>query len=263
MPLGRPHVPHFRGSMLFSGVFSGRLTFFYKRDTMARERKRRPEPPKTPMTKASYLGLIVAILILLGVLVGIGFFLVRVIYPMIPTYVVPHPEGCRGVGKPIQFLELEPLTDGASRLSLTDIQENVVLLNFWGTWCAPCRAELPHMAGLQQRFSGQKGFRLVAVSYPQVGQGHDRQSLRENTEALLKRLDIDLPIYWDPDERTLRALDQVVPFDGFPFTVLLGRHGVVRGVWVGYRPGVETEIERYVDQVLSEENAREANDDTK
>ena len=87
---------------------------------------------------------------------------------------------------------------------------------------------------------------------PSGGQGDDRQSLREDTEELLKRLNLDLPTYCDPGSKTLSAVDQLIGFSGYPTSVLLDRHGVVRDVWVGYRPGVETEMERRVDEVLSE-----------
>ena len=77
----------------------------------------------------------------------------------------------------------------------------------------------------------------------------------------MKRLNLDLPTYWDPDNETRTAVDQLIPdavdeISGvslFPLTVLLDRQGLIGAVWIGYRPGVETEIERYVDKVLSEE----------
>jgi thiol-disulfide isomerase/thioredoxin len=213
------------------------------------------------LTAASCLvaGLVLAAI--LTSLCGFGLFFFRVVWPMIPERFIPNPEKYQGVGDPLPTLELEPLTGRSSRVSLADLQNQVVLLNFWGTWCPPCRDELPHLAGLRQRFSGQKAFRLLSVSYPVMGQGDDLQSLRENTETLLKRLGVDMPVYWDPDDATRTALNQVVPdamdagsgISLFPTTVLLDRHGLIRAVWIGYRPGVETEMERYVDQVLSEE----------
>ena len=62
-------------------------------------------------------------------------------------------------------------------------------------------------------------------------------SLRENTEALLKQLDLDLPTYFDPSDATRDAVDRVIGFQGFPTTLLLDRRGVIRAIWVGYRPG--------------------------
>jgi hypothetical protein len=51
------------------------------------------------------------------------------------------------------------------------------------------------------------------------------------------------------------ALSDTAGVSLFPVTVLLGRHAIVRAVWIGYRPGMETEIERYVDRVLSQEES--------
>jgi thiol-disulfide isomerase/thioredoxin len=204
---------------------------------------------------------LVAALVLIAIVVSLcGFilFFFRVLLPMIPERIVPNPESYRGVGKPLTFLELEPLTGKPSRLTLPDLEDHVVLMDFWGTWCPPCRAELPHFAALRERFAGQEAFQLVAISYPAFGQGDDAQSLRENTTALLKELKLDLPTYWDPGGTTLSAVDQLIGFEGFPTTILFDRHGVIRAIWVGYRPGVETEIERYVDKVLSEEEMKGA-----
>ncbi len=218
------------------------------------------EPQKRPPTATSCL---VAALVLAAIAVslcGFGLFFVRVLWPMIPRRVVPNPESYQGVGELLPLLELEPLTGRSSQLSLIDLQGDVVLLNLWGTWCPPCREELPRLAELRQRFAGQSAFRLVSVSYPSMGQGDDLRSLRENTETLLHRLNVDMPVYWDPGDATRAAVDRVLPSAAdaasgvslFPTTVLLDRDGVIRAVWIGYRPGVETEIERCVDRVLSE-----------
>jgi thiol-disulfide isomerase/thioredoxin len=165
----------------------------------------------------------------------------------------PQPENHAGVGEPLTIVELEPLTGAGAPLSTSDLQDHVVLLNFWGTWCPPCREELPAMAALRQRFAGQEAFRLVAISNPGGGQGNDLVSLREETDALLTRLGLDLPTYYDPDNKTQAAVDQLIRLESFPTTVLLDRRGVIRAVWVGYRPGTETEIEHFVDKLLSEE----------
>jgi thiol-disulfide isomerase/thioredoxin len=215
------------------------------------------EQQRQPMTLRTCL---VGVLLLVAIVTSIaGFWLgyVRLIAPHLPRRVVPNPEDYRGVGEQWTTLELEPLLGRPPRLKAADLHGRVVLLDFWGTWCPPCRQELPHLAALRQRFTGQEDFRLVSISYPSVGQGDDLQSLREETAELLKRLDLDLPVYWDPDNATRSFADQIIPDAGdngsvFPLTVLLDRRGTVRAVWIGYRLGTETEIERYVDKVLGE-----------
>jgi thiol-disulfide isomerase/thioredoxin len=165
---------------------------------------------------------------------------------------VPDPEAHEGVGQAISHLELRPLTGDGSPVSLLDLQNHVTLLNFWGTWCGACRNELPHIAGLRQRFAGQRAFGLLAVSRPAGGHDNDVQSLQEETAALLKRLNLSLPTYYDPDDATESAVQKLIGEEGYPTTVLLDRRGVIRAVWVGYRPGVETEMERHISMVLDE-----------
>ena len=144
------------------------------------------------------------------------------------------------------------MTGDAPPISLADVPNHVTLLNFWGTWCPPCRNELPHMAELRQRFAGREAFRLLAVSCPPGGQAEDVQSLQEDTASLLKRLGLDLPTYYDPGDATQTALGSVINLEGYPTTVLLDRHGVIRAVWAGFRPGVETEMERFISTLLDE-----------
>ena len=60
--------------------------------------------------------------------------------------------------------------------------------------------------------------------------------------------------YYDPDDATQNALGRVISLEGFPTTILLDRHCLIRAVWVGYRPGVETEMERYISTLLDEES---------
>jgi thiol-disulfide isomerase/thioredoxin len=172
-----------------------------------------------------------------------------------PPVNLPKPEIHAGVSQTLSFLELRPLTGDGRPVSLADIRDHVTLLNFWGTWCPPCRNELPHIAALRQRFAGRETFRVLAVSCPPGGQADDVQSLQEETAALLKRLDLDLPTYYDPDDATQSALGKLVDLQGYPTTVLLDRRGTIRAVWVGYRPGVETEMERYISTSLDEESA--------
>ena len=193
-----------------------------------------------------------AVAIVVGIividLIGIG---VARLMPLLQRK-IRGPETRLGVGQRLNFLELEPLTGSPPPISVADLQNHVVLLNLWGTWCPPCREELPHMAELRQRFAGQPTFRLLAVSYPPIGQPDDLQSLRNETADLLKKLDVDLPTYCDPGNATLKAVDETIALEGYPTTILLDRRGVVRAVWAGYRPGVETEMERSIDELLSE-----------
>jgi thiol-disulfide isomerase/thioredoxin len=202
-----------------------------------------PEEPKSPPPVITYLiGMVVFAAIVIGM------------WKLMPHEIAPSPEDVEGVGSSIGTVKLLPLLGGGSAVSQQDLKNQVVLLNFWGTWCPPCRDELPHMAELQKRFAGRDAFRLLTVSCPEQGDGADVQSLRENTAAMLKKMNLDLPAYYDPQSATMRNLKTVldVPYFRFPTTLLLDRRGVIRAIWFGYQPGIETEMERYIGMVLDE-----------
>ena len=156
----------------------------------------------------------------------------------------------RGVGKKLPSLALEPLTGTSQTTRLDDLKGLVVLVNFWGTWCPPCRQELPHIAAIEKELRSRAGFRLLAVS---CGRRSDELGeLRRDTKAMLGSLDLDLPTYADPGGASRAAFDEVAGFDGYPTTFVLDRQGVIRAVWSGYRPGVEQEMEKLVGQLLGE-----------
>jgi thiol-disulfide isomerase/thioredoxin len=215
-----------------------------------------PEPPKRSQQIIKFVTRTLVLAVIVAGLLGGYWLLTR------PERGLPNPTEQQGVGSRLAGLSLLALTgdSGDSRsVSLQNLKNKVVLLNFWGTWCPPCRDELPHMAELRNRYAAQETFRLLAVSCPAGGQADDVQSLRENTEELLNKLSLDLPTYYDPDEKTRAAVDEAIAAADrlFPLTLLLDGKGVIRAVWLGYRAGVETEMERYIGMVLEEEKTKE------
>lgn len=204
------------------------------------------QPSKSPPWAMTHLRLVV---IWIGLLLGL-----MLLFRLIPlARIAPNPEEHAGVGKPLTHLALSPLTGGAKAVAWSELLGRVTLLNFWGTWCRPCRDELPHLAELRRRYAGREAFQLLAVSCPAGGMPDDVQSLREQTAAMLKQFDLDLPTYYDPQMATRAGVEQLTGATGYPLSVLLDRRGIIRAVWVGYWPGVETEMERYVGDVLEEE----------
>lgn len=94
---------------------------------------------------------------------------------------------------------------------LADAKGQVVLLNFWASWCEPCRAEMPSLELLAQAYEDQ-GLRVVAVN------------LRETDGAILRflaQMPTDLPIVRDADGLAARAFDVRI----YPTTVAIGRDG--------------------------------------
>jgi thiol-disulfide isomerase/thioredoxin len=98
--------------------------------------------------------------------------------------------------------------------TLADFRGELVVLNLWATWCAPCRAEMPTLAKLQQRY-GERGLRVVAVSI-------DTTAKRGDARTMLTELTNDeLDFYIDPT----KSMAFAVAAPGVPITILYDREG--------------------------------------
>jgi len=109
-----------------------------------------------------------------------------------------------------------PVRDAAgAETTIAAIQgEDVVLVNLWATWCAPCIAELPSLAQLQRAYAG-RGFRVVTVNF-------DTEADQEKAKAMLSELSGgDLPYLTDPT----RAIMFDVAAGGMPTSILYDRDG--------------------------------------
>lgn len=99
---------------------------------------------------------------------------------------------------------------------LADAAGEVVVVNFWASWCAPCRKELPLLNALHDELTAQNG-RVVTISI-------DRH-LDKAMDFVLQH-DLSLPVYHDGPDGLARVLD----LDAVPFTIVLGRDGTVAHV---------------------------------
>jgi len=91
-----------------------------------------------------------------------------------------------------------------------------VLLNVWATWCHPCRAEIPELRALHEKYKSS-GLELVGVSV-------DHDGMDEDIRQFMAEFQMTYPIWRDPDERVLTQFLVV----GVPATFLIDRSGVLR-----------------------------------
>jgi thiol-disulfide isomerase/thioredoxin len=107
--------------------------------------------------------------------------------------------------------------------SLAAQRGNVVVLNFWGSWCAPCRREAPALSALAHRFK-EAPVRFV---------GDDVQDAPANAAAFERTFNIAYPSVNDPGEQVALAFHGAVPPVGIPTTLLIDRSGHIAGRVVG------------------------------
>jgi peroxiredoxin len=131
----------------------------------------------------------------------------------------PTPTRVTGTGIGQQAPELSLPDLQGQTVELSDYRGQVVLLNFWATWCGPCRLEVPGLVAVYERLK-ERGFTVVAVNLGEP---------REQVEAFAGSNAMSFPILLDQSASSQR----LYPTRGIPTSLLLDREGVVRQVVVG------------------------------
>ena len=152
------------------------------------------------------------------------------------------------VGKSVPKISLVSLDTGDESLTLSG---KITLLNFWGTWCPPCRQELPGLARLASRLTNEPRFQLIAVSCG-GGNRDDLDQLRSETEAFLASTRIALSPWADPTGDTRLRFTKAFGFRAYPTTYLIGSDQKILAIWTGYSPSVETQIAQSVARSLKQ-----------
>lgn len=202
-------------------------------------------PPRGAAQRTTLAALAVGALLLLAI---VSFLFVPTLFKelrRLETYEA-HP----AVGRRLPALDLVPLTGSGSPVTQESISGRVVVLNFWGTWCPPCRLELPHLAKLHGELRDRGDFRLLAVCSGRGGQ-EEIEELREDAQAFLQSGGYDIPTYADPDLKTRQGFKRVAGPLAFPTTLVLDRDGLIRGAWSGFHPSFPRQIEDLVRRLLA------------
>jgi cytochrome c biogenesis protein CcmG/thiol:disulfide interchange protein DsbE len=143
--------------------------------------------------------------------------------------------GCYSGTKPARIDSSAPdfvLQDGARKIALHDYQGQVVVLNFWATWCPPCVEEMPSLVEMQQRVK-DKGITVLAVSLD-VDSGAYQKFLKDHG--------INLTTVRDPDQKS-NALYGTFKF---PETFVIDRKGVIRRKFIGAIDWNDPQIVKYL-----------------
>ena len=127
----------------------------------------------------------------------------------------------------------------------------VTLLNFWGTWCPPCRRELPGLGRIAARLAQDDRFQLVAVSCGSGGPD-DLDEIASETKRFLERERIAIEPWCDPRGVARLIFSEGYGFEAFPTTYLIDAEGRVRRVWAGYRNRDEADIAAALVEMLKE-----------
>jgi cytochrome c-type biogenesis protein len=150
---------------------------------------------------------------------------------LLATLVLPAcvPLDARGPRLGAPAAEYPATTLDGDTVTLSSLRGQVVLLNLWATWCAPCRTETPYLQSLYEEHA-ERGLRVVGISL-------DAGGAAEEIRAFIAEYGVTYMILHDPQMRGME-LYQVI---GLPATFLIDREGILR--WMRYGPILEGDRE--------------------
>lgn len=154
-----------------------------------------------------------------------------------------EPEPSPLLGKAAPPIDLELVTEG--RLNLADhAGKNVVLLDFWATWCGPCIREMPVLAKVAAEYA-DRGVMLYAVNLEEEA---------ADIEAFLKDNELSVTVALDKDG----AMATAYGAEGIPHLVIVDKQGVVQAVHTGFSETLEQTLKEELDSILAGKNLYEA-----
>lgn len=121
---------------------------------------------------------------------------------------------------------------------LSEQAGNVVLLNFWASWCGPCRKEMPLLNNLHNKYK--------ALGFTVLGVNVEEQS--KQAKAYLNDLPVDFPILFD----NTQAVSKKYKVIAMPTTVIIDRNGIMRYEHKGYSDGDERIYKKVVKKLIRE-----------
>jgi len=126
---------------------------------------------------------------------------------------------------------------GAANVKLADLKGRVVYLDFWASWCAPCKQSFPWMNDMQAKY-GAKGLTVIGVNV-------DKK--REDADKFLAGTPAKFTVAYD----TTGKVAEVYQPKGMPTSYLIGADGVMRAVHVGFRDSDREKLEQELAAALA------------
>ena len=149
---------------------------------------------------------------------------------------VTLPAAAMDLNKPAPDFTLKSLT--GKNLKLSEMAGNVVLINFWASWCGPCREEMPLLNDLHNKY-GPLGFSVYGVNVEEDVKG---------ARGFLQDFPVDFPVLLDSSNEVSKQYKVIA----MPTTVVVDRDGNVRYLHQGYKSGDEAKYRQMVKKLVRE-----------
>ena len=157
---------------------------------------------------------------------------------IVKFFIPPHPAELLGKKfPPVKLVDLkgEPIT-------AETLAKKITVIDFWATWCKPCRESLPNLEKVQQRFKGKVAFLAVSVDDPQTEAAKIQKTFDE--------LNVTVPIGRDAE----MSAGALLHFSGIPAMFILGPGGIVQDFEEGFNPNLATVLPGKLEKLLAGED---------
>lgn len=129
-------------------------------------------------------------------------------------------------------------SNSGKNIKLSELRGQVVLLNFWASWCGPCRTEMPLLVKIHDKYKGM-GFTILGVN------------VEEDTapaKSIITKTKISFPVLFD----VTNSVSKLYNVSAMPSTVLIDRDGNMRYLHEGYKSGDEEKYREWIKKLIQE-----------
>jgi cytochrome c biogenesis protein CcmG/thiol:disulfide interchange protein DsbE len=168
----------------------------------------------------------------------------------------PAPANVAGSGKS-RSAEFPPLASGlaqaefelldGTKFKVTDKKGKVLLLNLWGTWCGPCREEMPHLVEMQNKYADQ-GLEIIGLN---IGDGSGSPEPTEQINSFVEKMKLNYTIARSQNSSTVEFY-RITKQQVVPQTLLVDKEGHLRGMFIGGGARVINLMKETLDKTMSE-----------
>jgi peroxiredoxin len=152
------------------------------------------------------------------------------------------PASAQAAGEQASDFSLRDLNN--KEVSLSDYKGKVVLVNFWATWCGPCKVEMPHLDKMDKDFES-RGFEVLSIST-------DDARAATGVKPFIKKNGYQFTVLLD---KSTSVVSKYNPAKTVPYTAIIDREGRIAHTHMGYNPGDEDKMREEVLELLGPADA--------
>ena len=143
-----------------------------------------------------------------------------------------------------------------SSYTLSNMTDKVILINFWATWCGPCRMEIPDFNELYEKYS-KKGFEILSISISDT---------KEQLEKFLKAYNINYPVFYGNQSEMQKIIMDYGGVYSIPTSFLIGKNNEIKRIYPGailkqYDPNMYSDLVYTIESSLAEEHKKDSGSD--